>query len=175
MRISLTDEQVDYCLELGMARHDAKDKSFRNRDVGKFQNQSKHTLADYVKVDPQYMAHFIGVLGEMAWSIHTGEALDEEIYAVRDNGEDFEGTEVKTLTYFGRGEPELKIPESEYKERQSVQRYVLARVDPKSPNDVELLGKIDREIFDVLKEKKQYGVSKPKNFIVPQSSMERVE
>lgn len=120
------------------------------------------------------MPHFIGLLGEMVWSIHSGQVLDENIYAVRDGGEDFDGVEVKTITYFGNGEPELKIPVKEYTLRDKVSMYVLVRVDVKHPSSVEILGTISRDQFDLVKSKKKYGKYKPTNYTVPVSKMEPI-
>lgn len=174
MIVELTKAQLAHALSLAIARHDAKHTSFRNKDTTEFANDAKTDLAENMDVCPQYMAHFIGVLGEMAWSVHSGEPLDEEIYAVRDGGEDFAGLEVKTLTYFGVGEPELKIPETEFYKRASVKTYVLARVNPKTPKRVELLGKISRKKFEEEKKSKKYGRYKPRNFVVGQSRMDPI-
>jgi hypothetical protein len=130
-------------------------------------------MSDKFKVDFQYMAHFLGVIGELGYSLVTGEDVDEEIYAVRDGGQDFDGVEVKTITYMGAGEPELKIPVGEYERRIPPNSYVLVRFDL-NRNEVDVLGQITRSNFDEKKKKKQYGRNKPLNYIVPLSSMERL-
>jgi len=173
MKFQLDKEQLEYALDLAMRRHDAKHSSFRNKDTENFRNKTKSKMSEKFKVDFQYMAHFLGVIGELGYSLVTGEDVDEEIYAVRDSGQDFEGVEVKTITYMGAGEPELKIPVKEYEQRTPPVLYVLTRFNSRS-NEVEVLGKISRSRFDEVKKKKQYGRNKPLNYIVPLSRMEEV-
>jgi hypothetical protein len=172
MKFKFTDEQMQTALSLAMQRHDAKSNSFRNRTTEEFMNEAKSKLAGSAKVDYQYMAHYLGVLGETAWSLHTGEPVDTEIYAVRDDGEDFKGIEVKTMTYMGAGEPELKITVKEYTQRKPPKLYVLVRFDLKK-NEAEILGKITRSKFDSNCKTKQYGRNKPMNYVVPASVMDR--
>lgn len=174
MLIKLNQAQLNKCVELAQARHNAKNASFRNSKVSEFHNEAKADLSLGVGIDSEYMPHFIGLLGEMAWSIHSGLPVDEEIYAVRDGGQDFDGIEVKTITYFGKDEPELKIPVKEYVKRNEIKTYVLVRVDVKRPQNVEILGTISREDFDDLKVEKKYGRYKPTNYTVPVSKMEPV-
>tara|TARA_R110000824_G_scaffold103358_4_gene245524 strand:- start:2089 stop:2610 length:522 start_codon:yes stop_codon:yes gene_type:complete len=173
MKFKLNKEQLEYALDLAMRRHDAKHSSFRNNTTEKFRNENKSKMSDKFKVDFQYMAHFLGVIGELGYSLVTGEDVDEEIYAVRDGGQDFDGVEVKTITYMGAGEPELKIPVGEYERRIPPNSYVLVRFDL-NRNEVDVLGQITRSNFDEKKKKKQYGRNKPLNYIVPLSSMERL-
>ena len=109
----------------------------------------------------------------MAYAKFIGEKVDEEIYAVRDKGQDFNKVEVKTITYFGDGEPELKIKQKEF-ETKSPEVYVLVRVNKKKLDSVELLGKISREEFDKNKIAKRYGRFNPDNWIVPLSKMEKL-
>ena len=173
MNIQLNKEQLNYVVDLAIKRHDAKHSSFRNKDTKLFSNRAKTKIADKMDIDRQYMAHFLGVLGELGWAIATGDSVDEEIYAVRDGGEDFNGIEVKTITYMGSGEPELKIPVREYETRKPPKLYVLTRFDS-SNGIIQILGKITRENFDKFKVKRRYGVGKPMNYIVPASKMEKL-
>jgi hypothetical protein len=173
MKFQLNKEQLEYALDLAMRRHDAKHSSFRNKDTENFRNDTKGKMSEKFKVDFQYMAHFLGVIGELGYSLVTGEDVDEEIYAVRDSGQDFEGVEVKTITYMGAGEPELKIPVKEYEQRTPPVTYVLTRFNSGS-NEVEVLGQISRSRFDKVKKKKKYGMNKPLNYIVPLSRMETI-
>ncbi len=173
MKFKLSKKQLKYALELAIMRHDAKHISFRNKDTKKFINKSKTKLSEDMKVDFQYMAHFLGVIGELGYSLATGEPVDEEIYSVRDSGEDFDGVEVKTITYMGAGEPELKIPVNEYEARTPPKTYALVRYD-RGRKEVDVLGTITRESFDKHKKKKKYGAGKPLNYIVPLSVMEKM-
>lgn len=170
MKIKLTNKQVTFALSTAIQRHNAKHESFRNKDTEEFLNKSKEELCKKAGVDVQYMSHYIGVLGELAWAIATGQEIDKNIYSVRDSGEDFAGVEIKTITYFGEGEPELKIPVTEYEKRTNIDIYVLARVSTKR-NEVELLGMISKEDFDKNKQKKRYSANKPLNYVVPLCKM----
>ena len=172
MKIKLNKEQLEYIYNLAKKRHDAKHQSFRN--ASQIMPEDKRDSFNSVyNIDKQYMPHFLGLVGEYAWSQHTGEAVDEEIYDVRDGGEDFDGVEVKTITYMGKGEPELKITQKEYEERKVPNLYVLTRFDIKN-TEVELLGTISRESFDDIKVEKQYGSHLPKNYVVPVSKMKEI-
>ena len=173
MKFKLDKKQLNYALGLAMKRHDAKHSSFRNKDTTRFMNDSKGQMSEKFSVDKQYMAHFLGVIGELGYSLATGETIDENIYSVRDDGQDFEGVEVKTITYMGSGEPELKITVKEYEQRKPPKRYVLTRFNLKN-NEVEVLGRITRPQFDKVKIKKKYGARLPMNYIIPLSKMEKM-
>lgn len=173
MKIQLNKDQVEKAMELAKKRHDAKDISFRNKDVAVFENEKKKLLAKKTKTKSEYMSHYIGILGEFGWAIANNLKVDENIYAVRDSGEDFDGVEIKTITYFGTGEPELKITQKEYFRRKKPKVYVLARISI-DRDEIEILGKITRNNFDKLKIEKQYGRNLPKNYVVPLSLMEKL-
>jgi len=174
MKFKLNKKQLNYSLSLAKQRHDAKHSSFRNKDVAKFMNEKKEELSEEFRVDKQYMAHFLGVIGELGYALATDQKVDEEIYSVRDSGQDFDGVEVKTITYMGAGEPELKITLKEYEQRTPPDLYVLTRFNL-IKHEVEVLGQITREGFDLVKKKKQYGTYLPMNYIVPLSQMENVK
>ena len=172
MQIKLTKKQITYCYDLAKQRHDAKHISFRNRD----QIMPEHKQGEFetnFKVDKQYMPHFLGVVGELVWSLYSGDKVDENIYSVRDGGEDFDGIEIRTLTYSGEGEPELKVKVSEYETRKPPKLYVLMHFDINS-RVASILGKITRESFEQQKIKKKYGRYLPLNYIVPLSKMEKL-
>lgn len=171
MKIELSDYQVDYAMKIAKQRHDAKHESFRNKT--RYFNSNNSILSNRLKIKPEYMPHYVGVLGELGWAIMNNLEVNETIYSVRDPGEDFKGVEVKTITYFGNQEPELKITQKEYQSRKKPKLYVLTRVSI-DRNEIEILGKITRENFDKLKVEKQYGEKLPKNYVVPLSLMEKV-
>lgn len=160
MIINLTKQEVSFIKRLAKKRHNAKNTFIRNRGI-------------LMKEGSVYDPHTIGLIGEMAYAKFTGEKIDETIYAVRDKGQDFYKVEVKTITYFGEGEPELKIKQKEF-ETKSPETYILARVDKKKLSSVELLGKISREEFDKTKVAKRYGRYNPDNWVVPLSKMEKL-
>ena len=159
--INLTDDELSDIKSLAADRHDAKPVSFRNTGI----------LID--NPSTVYAPHTVGLIGEYAWGKHTGQKIDSSIYDVRDDGEDFAGTEVKTITYTGSGEPELKIKKSEFLSK-TPQLYVLARVNQDNLHQVHLLATISRKNFDSLKKEKQYGENKPLNYIVPLSLMDSI-
>lgn len=169
MLIKLDKNDIVYAIKLGKKRHLAKNISFRNS--GSIKINSGFLLE---AIDKQFYPHIIGVLGELAYSKYCGEQIDSNIYSIRDSGEDFNGIEIKTITYFGSGEPELKIPKTEYKVRNKINLYVLSRIDSSKLYDVELLGKITKENFDKLKVSKQYNKNYPENWVVPLSKMEKL-
>jgi hypothetical protein len=174
MKFKLNKKQLNYALGLAKQRHDAKHESFRNKDVARFMNEKKEELSDEFRIDKQYMAHFLGVIGELGYALATDQTVDEEIYSVRDSGQDFDGVEVKTITYMGAGEPELKITMKEYEQRTPPSLYVLTRFNL-IKHEIEVLGQITREGFDLVKKKKRYGARLPMNYIVPLSEMDGVE
>jgi len=160
MVINLTKQEISFAKKLAKKRHNAKNTFIRNRGI-------------LMKEGSVYDPHTIGLIGEMAYAKFIGEKVDEEIYAVRDKGQDFNKVEVKTITYFGDGEPELKIKQKEF-ETKSPETYILARVDKKKLASVELLGKITRKEFEKIKTAKRYGRFNPDNWIVPLSLMEKL-
>ncbi len=172
MKFKLNKKQFNYCYKLAKQRHDAKHASFRNKNQI-MPDDKREMFENKFSVDKQYMPHFLGVVGELAWSLYTGDKVDENIYSVRDGGEDFKGIEIRTLTYQGDGEPELKVKVSEYEERKPPELYVLIHFDMKT-NVVNILGKITRENFDNNKIKKKYGRYLPLNYVVPLSKMEKI-
>lgn len=158
MLINLTKQEVSFAKKLAKKRHNAKNTFIRNRGI-------------LMKEGSVYDPHTIGLIGEMAYAKFSGEEIDEKIYAVRDKGQDFNQVEVKTITYFGEGEPELKIKQKEF-ETKKPETYILARVDKKELCSVELLGKISRKEFIKNKVAKRYGRFNPDNWIVPLSKMQ---
>lgn len=173
MKIKLSDSELNYIYNLAKKRHDAKHESFRNSSQI-IPEAKKDAFKSIYDIDQEYMPHFLGLVGEYAWSKYSGEPLDEEIYSVRDNGEDFKGIEVKTITYIGKGEPELKITVKEYQSRKAPEQYVLCRFDMQN-SQIEILGDITRENFDKEKKEKKYGRFLPKNFVVPLSKMRKLK
>ena len=167
MIINLTKQDVTFAKNLAKKRHDAKHISIRNRGV-----LMENNLANG---GSQYDFHTIGLIGELAYSKFSGESIDENIYSKNPDpkGQDFENLEIKTITYFGSGEPELKITQKEYATK-TPKLYVLARTDKNKLESVELLGRISRENFDKLKVAKKYGRFHPSNWIVPLSLMEKL-
>lgn len=163
MLITFTKKEAEEIAALGRKRHYAKDASFRN-------NTQWH------EGSARSMAHEIGILGEAAYGKCAGLEIDRNIYEVRDDGMDFKDIEVKTVTYFGAGEPELKIPAEEWTgKHKDVKKFVLARLNPKDYTRVEVLGEISREQFDRIKTKKIYRPDGPLNYIAKASQLSPVQ
>lgn len=160
MLVKLTKKEISFAKKLAKKRHNSKNSFIRNRGI-------------LMKEGSIYDPHTIGLIGELAYAKFSGEEIDETIYSVRDKGQDFHKIEIKTITYFGDGEPELKIKQKEF-ETKSPETYILIRVDKKKLSSVELLGKISREEFDKNKVAKRYGRFNPDNWVVPLSKMERL-
>lgn len=166
MKIKFNSDQLRKAVEIAIKRHEAKNISFRNKEI--YIPQTKNEFG----IPNEYAPHLIGVLGEMAWATVKNVPLDENIYKVRDSGEDFRGVEVKAVTYFGKGEPELKIKVKEFNKKKP-NLYVLMRIDPITL-EVELLGKITRQKFDKIKQIKKYGPKLPENYVVPASQLDKI-
>jgi len=161
MIVEFTNEEIEYLKKIAHKRHEAKDLSFR--DSGVLMNTKN-----------MYDPHIIGIIGEAAYGKVIGQEIDHNIYKVRDPNQDFDDIEVKTLTYFGAGEPQLKIKVKEYEIKQP-NLYVLTRIDKRNLNRVEILGEITRKKFDLVKKKKRYGEDKPWNYVVDRSQMDSVK
>lgn len=173
--IKISQKEINFILNLAKKRHDAKPSSIKNTGILISRNISNPL--------ENYLPHFIGLVGEYAWAKHTNQNVDEEIYEIRDS-EDFNGEEIKTITYFGAGEPELKIKVNEYQSKKP-KKYILARTDKQkilkvlnSNSDdsinVELLGEISRNEFETKKVKKCYGFNNPMNYVVSLSNMKQL-
>lgn len=173
--ITITKKEINYILALAKKRHDAKSDNIKNTGI----------LMDRDLNNPveNYLPHFIGIVGEYAWAKHTNRSVDENIYEVRDS-EDFDGEEIKTITYYGHGEPELKIKVTEFDSKKP-KKYILARTNKEkilkaltanteNSIEIELLGVISRDDFDTNKIKKRYGFNNPLNYIVGRSKMNEV-
>jgi len=173
--ITIKNKEINYIISLAKKRHDAKPSNIKNSGI----------LIDRDLNNPleNYLPHFIGLVGEYAWAKHTNKNIDENVYEIRDD-EDFNGEEVKTITYYGTGEPELKVKVQEYNNKKPI-KYILARTNKdnilKALNsnsqktlEIELLGEICRSDFENRKTKKRYGQYNPDNYVVPLSKMNKL-
>lgn len=163
MTIVLEDRQIELAREFAMRRHEAKHISFRNKSRLVERNKPKTLVEEYV-YHRTHKAHFLGLLGEIAYATAVGAKIDTNIYSVRDTGADVNGAEVKTSTFLGN-EVELKIPQTEF-DIKSPKKYILARLNENRFHEVELVGEISREDFAKYKTTKQYGPNNPINYIV---------
>ena len=172
MKVLLNDRQIEMAREFAQRRHEAKHISFRNKSRLVAKEKPKTLVEEYI-YDRTHKAHFLGLLGEMAYATAVGEKIDTNIYSVRDTGADVNGAEVKTSTFSGDG-VELKIPQTEF-DIKSPKKYILARLNENRFNEVELVGEISREDFAKHKTIKQYGPNNPINYIVGVQHLEPIQ
>jgi len=105
--------------------------------------------------EPWYR-HFIGVLGEKAYSAYSGYPVDDQTIGRGDSGVDFPGgVQVKTACL--ESKPRLMIPQSQY-DRKMCEYYVLAWVRSGDYSSVVILGRITRSHFDDIKESATFYV-----------------
>jgi len=174
MKVELTPEEVADASSLASQRHEAKHKSVRDTGAISRATIAKGTpLEDFIP-DRRYRAHFIGLLGEIAYAKATGGEIDRNIYNSGDSHlGDVGRVEVKTATWMGP-DVHLKITEKELAMENQPERYVLARVDEKDFHKVELIGEIGRDDFIEKSVSKQYGPRYPKNKIMDAADLDPI-
>jgi len=158
--ITLNKKELKSLNDLSIKRHYSKDSKFRDSGI---------LIKDPKEVS---LPHLIGLIGEYAWGKYINDSVDKKIYEVRDDGQDFEGTEVKTITFLGPN-PELKIKTSEFNSK-TPNKYVLCRVDKNNLSKVDILGEISRNDFNERKSIKKYGINNPENYIVGLKEMKSI-
>lgn len=162
MKINLSKDQLEHAKVLAAKRHEAKDISFRNSK--RLHGNIKKTKVDHYVLDITHKAHFLGVLGEIAYAQVVNGKIDTNIYELRDNGSDVGDVEVKASTWMS-GDIELKVQKKHF-ETKFPKKYVLVRIDENNFDCVEVVGEITREEFDKNKKIKQYAPNYPINYIV---------
>ena len=168
MKVKFTDQELLFARDLAEKRHEAKHSSFKNkRRLGDF---SKKTKVDLFVKHPTHKAHFLGILGEMAYAKITDKQIDENIYKVRDTGSDVDDVEVKASTRLS-DDIELKV-EKKHFETKFPKKYVLVRINEDAFRTIDVLGEITRENFDKHKRIKQYKPNYPVNYIVGMKDLE---
>ena len=171
VKIELTKEQIKFARDLAAKRHEAKDTSFRNSK--RLHGNIKKTRVDHYVLDITHKAHFLGVLGEMAYAQAVNEKIDTNIYEIRDKGFDVGEMEVKASTWMN-GDIELKVQKKHF-ETKFPKKYILVRIDENNFNIIELIGEISREDFDKHKVIKQYRPNYPVNYIVGTEYLKPIE
>jgi hypothetical protein len=167
MKIKLNSEQLEYAKNLASKRHESKNISFRN--AHRLHKNLKKSKLDHYILHITHKAHFLGVLGEMAYAKIVNDKIDENIYEVRDTGADVGDVEVKTSTWKGN-DIELKVQKNHF-ETKFPKKYVLVRIDENNFDEIEVIGEITREDFDKKKKIKQYAPNYPINYIVGMNSL----
>ena len=169
--IKFTDKEIEWAIDMGKQRHGAKHVSFRE----------SNQMGDVSKVFGG--SHILGVLGELAYEKHTGIKMDRTIYAVRDPGHDFETSkndsqnfkiDIKTITYNGDGEKELKVKIDEFNKK-TPDEYVLVFIDKDNLKEAMILGYISREDFRKNKKEKKYMYNYPSTYYVGESLLHPVK
>lgn len=128
MIITLTEEQIEFAKNLGFKRSASMNHANTKNSCNPYKNK------------PNWHRHVVGALGELAYSIYSGEKIDTETIGRGDEGYDFNNkTDVKSSDLDRK--PNLILGVNNFK-RKYAERYVLAWV--KIPT-VELLGYIDRQ------------------------------
>ena len=140
MIIKLTDKELDWCKDLAMKRS------------GSMNHADTKNSSNFFKRKPAWWRHYIGVIGEFAYSKHTGEKVDILTIGKGDSGSDFKyGVDVKSSN--SKNRPPLLLFANQFK-RKVAKHYVLAWV---KENSVELIGHIKRKKVIELKEIKDFG------------------
>ena len=94
-------------------------------------------------------SHLIGTLGEMGYAKHINSKVNLEVYqrGKGDNGSDFNGVQVKTVTW-PHGNKELKIQANDRcLKNPSVKTIALMHVTLSNRSDVYLVGTVSKEAF----------------------------
>jgi len=140
MMITLTDSQMEWCKNLAMKRS------------GSMNHADTKNSSNFFKSKPAWWRHYIGVIGELAYGIHTGEKVDSTTIGKGDLGYDLKyGVDVKSSN--SKQKPDLLLNTNQFK-RKTANHYVLAWVQD---NNVELIGHIKRSKVIELKEIKDFG------------------
>jgi len=133
MTITLTKEQIEFAKDLGYKRSASMNHANTKNSHNPYKNK------------PNWHRHIVGALGEVAYSIYSGEVVDTTTLGRGDEGFDFKNkTDVKASDI--NTKPNLILGVENFK-RKYAEIYVLAWV--KLP-EVELIGYINRN--DVIKE-----------------------
>lgn len=93
--------------------------------------------------------YFIGTLGEMGYARHSNAKVNLEVYerGVGDKGLDFNGVQVKTVTW-AHSNKELKVDLKDSSLKNPlVEKYVLMYVDPFNVEFAYIVGEISKESF----------------------------
>lgn len=163
--IKLSQQELHEARLLAAQRHEAKHVSVR--DTGpRMTSKYKTALVNFIG-DVRHKAHFLGLLGEMAYAKAAGGEVNKEIY---NGGDDHTGdvgrVEVKTSTWMGP-DIDLKITQREVEDIENQpERYALMRVNESNFSNVEFVGEISRDDFIKKATKKRYKPGYPMNYIL---------
>jgi predicted RNA-binding protein associated with RNAse of E/G family len=109
--------------------------------------------------------------------------MDRNIYSVRDKGYDFKTSkksgrnfkiDIKTITYNGEGEKELKVKIDEYIKK-TPDEYVLVFIDKDNLKEATILGYISREDFEKNKKEKKYMYNYSSTYYIGESLLHPIK
>jgi hypothetical protein len=124
----LSDEELEWCKQLGFKRSASKNHA----DTLNSKN--------FMPKKPKWHRHYVGAIGELAYSKYCGDPVNTDIIGVGDDGTDFPGG-VQVKASDTKKIPNLMFPKNQFY-RKKAKVYVLVWV--KIPS-VYLVGKIDRQ------------------------------
>ena len=169
--VRLTGKDLKRAATVGMGREDAKTVAGwmpkNEEDLG-------NKIYKYIR-EPKHRAHYLGLLGELAYAKFVGGEINEEIYFNRgDDGRgDVGSAEVKASTWKG-DDIDLKVTQREYNNKERPEKYVLVRVSERTPSMVEMVGEVSAERFEAEKRVKQYRPGYPVNYIMGADDLDEV-
>mgnify|MGYP000914462125 CR=1 FL=1 len=79
MKIKLTPEQMQWCKDLAIKRSGSMNHSETKNSINCFKSKDR------------WHRHYVGALGELAYSIYSGKEVDTTTIGRGDEGIDFEG------------------------------------------------------------------------------------
>tara|TARA_R110002050_G_scaffold94607_2_gene196808 strand:- start:552 stop:1022 length:471 start_codon:yes stop_codon:yes gene_type:complete len=139
MIYKLEKKQLDWCMDLALKRSGTHNHAETKNSVNCFKDKAG------------WYRHYLGVLGELAYSIHTGFKI-RPFTGEADNGTDFDnGVDVKASDT--KYKPNLLLFEKQFA-RKFAKSYVLVWI--RLPY-VQIIGEIKREKVIELKEIKNFG------------------
>lgn len=159
--IYLCDEDLKFC------ESHAKKRSGSMDDADTLNSQN------FYNNKPPWWRHYIGMLGEFAYQVHSGYKVDTTTIGEGDDGTDFPGGIQVKASDLGVM-PNLMFPLKQW-QRKSANIYVLAWVV--LPRTIHLLGWITREKADRVKVIHEYGRGSTylidREYLLPMSTMNR--
>ena len=145
----------------------AKDLAIKRS--GSMNHADTKNSQNFIKDKQPWWRHFIGVVGEMAYSIYSDYPIDQTTIGRGDSGVDFpNGVQVKASDTVLK--PNLMFPVSQFN-RKIARTYVLVWVFP-TGHQAEIIGSISRE--DIEKHRTEHDFGYGNTYIVSNKHLELV-
>lgn len=140
--VTINQQEREWCYDLAMKRS------------GSMNHADTKNSRNFFKDKPNWYRHYVGAVGEYAYSKVSGEEVDYKTIGKGDKGFDFgDGIDIKTKA--SEYKPDLILNAIQY-ERKNPKTYVLVWIrTPKQKleeTEVELVGWIHREDFEIKKD-----------------------